>query len=81
MDIYPLRHGVSFYPFNFKLLTKRLRNLQIDIDKLVGKVLINLLHHAKSTACVIIILSMSLLLLTPIVSSLDVKVVYLNKYI
>ena len=33
-----------------------MRNLKISVDKLVGKVSINLLHHAKSAACVISII-------------------------
>ena len=35
---------------------RKVRNLQIDVDKLVGKVSINLLHHAKSFTCVISII-------------------------
>ena len=30
-----------------------MRNLQIGVDKLVGKVSINLLHPTKSAACII----------------------------
>ena len=33
-----------------------MRNLQIGVNKLVGKVLINLLRHVKSAACVISII-------------------------
>ena len=54
MNIYPLHHGVSFYPIllNFHLLItyRKVRNLQIGVDELVGKVSINLLHHANSAA-------------------------------
>ena len=35
---------------------EKVRNLQISVDKLVGKVLINLLHHTKSAACIISII-------------------------
>ena len=55
-NVYQLHHGASFYPL---LLSSRLciayrkvTHLQIGIDKLVGKVSIDLLHRAKSAACV-----------------------------
>ena len=35
---------------------EKVRNLQISVDKRVGKVLINLLHHTKSAACIISII-------------------------
>ena len=45
-------HGASFYPllvsFRLQITYRKVRNLQIDVNKLVGKVLINLLRHAKS---------------------------------
>ena len=47
MNIYPLHHGVFFYPYCLAFY------LQIGIDKLVGKVPINLLYHAKSATGVI----------------------------
>ena len=55
MSIYPLHHGVSFYPlllsFHLEITGKKVRNLQIG-DTFVGKVSINLLHHAKSAILV-----------------------------
>ena len=60
MNVFPLCHGVSFYPilvnFCLQITYRKVRNLQIGVDKLVGKVSINLLRLAKSTACVIIII-------------------------
>ena len=51
-DMYPLYHGASFYPllvsFHLQITYRKVRNLQIGVDKLVGKVAINLLHHTKS---------------------------------
>ena len=48
-NIYPLCHGASFYPlllsFHLQIAHRKVRNLQIDVDKLVGKVLLHLLHH------------------------------------
>ena len=43
-----------YLAFILKLLTdyRKMRNLQINVNKLVGKVSINLLHHTKSDACV-----------------------------
>ena len=63
MDVYPLCHGVSFYPlslsFHLQITYRKVRNLQIGVDKLIGKVSINSLHHVKfikSAACVISII-------------------------
>ena len=60
MNIYPLGHGVSFYPlligFHLQITYRKVQNLQIGVDKLVGKVSMNLLHHAKSAACIISII-------------------------
>ena len=46
MDVYLQRHGVSFYPFlvrfHLQIAYKKVRNLQIGVDKLVGKTSINL---------------------------------------
>ena len=57
MNIYSLYHGVSFYPsllsFHLQTAYRKVRNLQIGVNKLVGKVLINLLHHTKLVACII----------------------------
>ena len=45
MNIYPLHYGISFYPllisFHLQITYRKVRNLQIGIDKLVGKMLIN----------------------------------------
>ena len=53
-------HGTSFYPllvsFRLQIANRKVRNSQIGINKLVGQVSINLLHHAKfimSASCVI----------------------------
>ena len=50
-NIYPLHHATSFYPlsvgFHLQIAYRKVRNMQIGVDKLVGKVLINLLHYAK----------------------------------
>ena len=58
MDIYPLCNGVSFYPvllsFCLQITYRKVINLQIDVDKPVGKVSINLLCH---TAVIIIIIN------------------------
>ena len=55
--VYALHHGSFSYPllvsFHFQIAYKNVRNMQVGVDKLVGKVLINLLHHAKSVTCVI----------------------------
>ena len=60
MNINPLHHGVSLHPlllsFHLQIAYRKLRNLQIGVDKLVGKVLINLLHHTKSAPCIISII-------------------------
>ena len=51
MIVYPLHLGVSFYPlllsFCVQCAYRKVRNLQIDVDKLVGKVSINLLLHKE----------------------------------
>ena len=58
--VYPQRHDASsFYPllvsFHFQIAYRKLRNLRIDINKLIGKVSINLLHHTKFiTSCKVI---------------------------
>ena len=39
--------------FCLQITYRKVRNLQIGVDKLVGKVSINLLCHIKSTACMI----------------------------
>ena len=48
---FPLHHGASFYPllvsFCLQITYRKVRNLRIGVNKLVGKVLINLLCHAK----------------------------------
>ena len=59
-------HDASFYPvlvsFHFRIAYRKVRNLQISINKLVGMASINLLHtlsllhHTKLAACVISII-------------------------
>ena len=44
----------SFYLLLSSNHLQKVRNLQIGVDKLVGKVLMNLLRHTKSAAHVII---------------------------
>ena len=43
---------VFFFPllfsFHLQITYRKVRNLQIGVKKLVGKVLINILHHRKS---------------------------------
>ena len=59
MNIYPLCQGASFYlllTFHLQIIYRKVRNLQNDVDKLVGKVVLKLLHHAKSAACIISII-------------------------
>ena len=60
MNVYPLHRGVSFYPlllsFHLHIAYKKVRNLQIGIDKFVGNVSINSLLHTKSAARVISII-------------------------
>ena len=55
--VYPLHHGASFIlllvSFHHQITYRKVRNLQIGVNKLVGKVSINLLHHAQSATCVI----------------------------
>ena len=50
----------SFYPllvnFHLQIAYRKVRNLQIGVDNLVGKVSINLLCHAKLTVCIISII-------------------------
>ena len=47
-ESFPQYHGVSYYiAFVFKSLIKKVINLQIDVNKLIRKVLINLFCHAK----------------------------------
>ena len=72
--VYPLRHGASFYPFLFSNHLQKVRNLQIGVNKLVRKVSINLLHHAKSATYVI-----SIIIYAPY--SYAVEVVHPNKLI
>ena len=54
MKIYPQHHDTSFYPllvsFCLQITYRKMRNLQIHVNKLVGKVSINLLYHAKIIA-------------------------------
>ena len=54
MNAYPIHHDVSFYPllfsFHLQIAYRTMRNLQISVDKLVGKVLVNLLGHANVAA-------------------------------
>ena len=60
INIYPLYHGISFYPsllnFHLKIPYRKVRNLQIDVLKFVGKVSINFLHHTKPAAYIISII-------------------------
>ena len=57
MNAYPLCHSVFFYhlllSFCLQFTYRKVRNLRIGVDKLVGKVSINLFRHVKSAACVI----------------------------
>ena len=50
-NVYPLHHGASFYPllvsFRLQIAYRKEINSQIGVNKLVGKVSINLLCHAK----------------------------------
>ena len=48
---------ILFVSFHLQITYRKVRNLRIGINKLVGKVFINLLHHAKSAICVISIIS------------------------
>ena len=52
MNVYPLHHGVSFHPlllgFCLQIAYRKVKNLRIGVD--------NLLHHAKSAACVVSII-------------------------
>ena len=60
MNVYPVRHGVSFYPslftFRLQIAYRKVRNLLIGVKNYVGKVLIDLLRHAKQVACTISII-------------------------
>ena len=53
-NVYPLRSGASFYPllisFRLQITYRKVRNLQIGVNKLVGKVSINLLYQAQFIA-------------------------------
>ena len=42
--------------FHLQMAYRKVRNLQIGVDMLVRKVLINLLHRAKSATCIISII-------------------------
>ena len=42
--------------FRLQITYRKVRKLQFSVDKLVGKVSINLLHHAKLAACIISII-------------------------
>ena len=54
-NIHPLHHGASFYPWLVSFCLQIAgENLQMGVDKLVGKVSINILLHVKLAACVII---------------------------
>ena len=52
MNVYPLHHGVSFYPsllnFCLQITYRKLRNLQIGVDKFI------ILGSAKPAAYIII---------------------------
>ena len=49
--VYPQRHDASFYPllvsFRLQIAYRKVRNLRIGVNKLAGKMSINLLRHAK----------------------------------
>ena len=53
-NVYLLYHGASFHhllvSFHLQIAYKIVKNLQIGVNKFVGKVLINLLHHTVSLA-------------------------------
>ena len=53
--IYPL-WCFLLLSFHLQITYRQMRNLQIGVDKLIEKVSINLLHHAKSAACIISII-------------------------
>ena len=50
-NVYPLQHGAFVYPlllsFHLQVAYRKVRNLQIDVNKLIGYVSINLLHHSN----------------------------------
>ena len=79
---YPLHHGVSFHPllfiFHLQITYRKVRNLKIGVDKLVGKVSIHLLHQQKSAAYIISI-SIKLLKLYITTTALLCKYVIVNK--
>ena len=43
----------QYHSFHLHITYRKVKNLHISVDKLVGKVLLNLLHHTKSAGCVI----------------------------
>ena len=53
--------------FTYTVFPRKVRNLQIGVEKLVGKVLINLFHHTKPAACIISIIIDVFLLLVKVV--------------
>ena len=61
MNVYLLRHGVSFYPSLFtcrlQIAYRKVRNLLIGVKNYVGKVLMDLLRNAKPAACIISIIT------------------------
>ena len=50
-NVFPQCHGASLYPllgsFHLQIAYGKVRNLQIGVNKPVGKVSINLLHQAS----------------------------------
>ena len=55
-NVYQLNHGAFFYPllvtFHLQITYRKVKNLQIGVNKLVGKISINLLRHVKCiTSC------------------------------
>ena len=80
MNVYPLHHSVSFIlhylVFIFKSLSRKVKNLQIGVEKLIGKVLINSICHTKPATCVI-----GIIINAPDVALLSTVVYALNFYI
>ena len=81
-NTYPLRQGASFCPilvsFHIQITYRKVRNLQIGVNKLVGKVPIKLLRLSKSAICIIsIIFDAPAIAYTVVI----VHVVHLNKYV
>ena len=81
--VHPQHHDASFYPllvsFRLQITHRKVRNLQIGVNKLLGKVSISLLRHSKFSqlhACIISIISH-----VPAIHNSAVKVVHLNKLI